>query len=100
MKTFYMKIGSALILFVVIFSLMIPLHTTISLTQDNDNPLIFTLNVCDGASPFSTSNTDMPSIYECMSSLNHLPIMSSYIDFNPEFTPFVSVFRDERPPRV
>jgi len=94
-----MKTGSILVLVALVISVIIP-HVAVVHAANSNQPALITLDVCGQHGSAVASGVDMPSIHECISCIAPLPLMSSYIHLNPEFIPFVSVFRDERPPRV
>jgi len=94
-----MKAGSILLLLALVISVIIP-NVTVIYPAAGDQPIILTLNVCSPSGSAAASNTDMPSLHECMCSPAPLPLISSYTEFNLLFNPFITAFQEERPPRV
>lgn len=94
-----MKTGSILVLLALFIPAIIP-NVTILDAANNNQSLIFTLDVCSPLSSAATANADMPSLHECMYSLTPLASTNFYTIVNPIFNPLIIAFQEDRPPRV
>lgn len=95
-----MKIGSILVLFALIVSVILPLHPVVSHASDKGKAMLLTLDVCDKVGQSLSSNADMVSIHECQSKFIPLEFYGFQRISNPAFSSSLISFQKERPPRV
>jgi hypothetical protein len=94
-----MNLFSSLCLFALILGVIAPLHPTIPLSPHNNEPVIFTLDVCHSQGAMTSGSSEMPSLSETPCKPVPLELSGFHEGLPPKLAQSIFAFRKERPPR-
>jgi len=95
-----MKNYCILVLAAIFISIITPLHFTVQDHSCSNNTFLISLDVCDASTPFLSSTSNAPSMYESLCNLCILDFAGTYEDDYKAFNTFLFVYQKERPPKV